>query len=160
MLACLLAFLVCFAYLFWFALLGWLARLARLNTRNLTKRRLRRRLVEFLVFNLLALVFLELARRVRFPRLHACFTLVWFVWSGSLFCFYLLCCTLLACFALTSLLGLLCLLCLLCDAWLSRFHMTRFGLYPLDLIWLGRLASWHALELEYIYIYINTYTYI
>ena len=39
LLACLF-FLVCFAYLFWIDLLGWLARLARLNTRNSTKRRL------------------------------------------------------------------------------------------------------------------------
>ena len=31
-----------------------------MNTRNSTKRRLRRRLVEFLMFNLLALVWLEL----------------------------------------------------------------------------------------------------
>ena len=35
-----LRFLVCFVCLFWFALLDWLARLARLNTRNSTKRRL------------------------------------------------------------------------------------------------------------------------
>ena len=35
-----LRFLVCFVCLFWFALLVWLARLARLNTRNSTKRRL------------------------------------------------------------------------------------------------------------------------
>ena len=39
LLACLL-FLVCFACLFWFGLLSWLARLARLNARNSTKRRL------------------------------------------------------------------------------------------------------------------------
>ena len=40
LIACLLVFLVCFAFLFWFSLLGWFARLARLNTRNSTKRRL------------------------------------------------------------------------------------------------------------------------
>ena len=34
LLAC---FLVCFAFWFWLALLVWLARLARLNTRNLTR---------------------------------------------------------------------------------------------------------------------------
>ena len=41
---------------------------------------LRRRLVEFLVFNLIALVCLELALLVL--GLLACFTLIWFGWFG------------------------------------------------------------------------------
>ena len=89
--------------------------------------------------------------------LSLCFSLVCLLvllWFGCLLCFYLLCCTLLAYFAYLCLLGLLSLLCLLCDAWLSRFHLTRLGLCALGLIWLGRLASWHALDLEYIYRYI------
>ena len=64
---------------------------------------------------------------------------------------------------LFALLYFACLLCFNLLAWIdllalfalrSRFHLTRFGLCPLDLIWLGRLASWHALDLEYIYMYI------
>ena len=50
--------------------------------------------------NLLALVWLELARLVIFLGLLACFTLVWFGWFGCLSWFYLLCCTWLAWFAL------------------------------------------------------------
>ena len=49
-----------------------------------------RRLVEFLVVNLLALVCFELARLSLFLGLLGYFTMVWFVGLEGLFCFCLL----------------------------------------------------------------------
>ena len=88
-----------------------------------------------------------------FLGLLVCFTLVWFGWFGGLFCLCLLCCALLSCFALLCLLGLLCLIYLLfyariCDAWLCRINLARLCLSPLGLVWLDRLASWHAFYFE------------
>ena len=80
----------------------------------------RRRLVEFLVFNLIALDWLELASRVLFLDLLACSTLVWFGWFGSLFCFCLLC-----------LLALFCFACLVCFAFLICFAMQRCAMLGL-----------------------------
>ena len=102
---CLLA-LVCFAYLFCFALLGLTCEARAVEHQKLK--------VEFQVFNLLALVCLELARVVLFLGLLAHFTLVWFGWFGSLFCFCLLCCAMLAHFALLALFALFCFTYLVC----------------------------------------------
>ena len=80
---CLLAFFgsLCLLILIWFALLTCAARADERQKLNQTMP-LRRRLVEFVVFNLLALVWFELARLVIFLDLLACFTLVWFGWFG------------------------------------------------------------------------------
>ena len=58
---------------------------------------------------------------------------------------YLLWFTCLVCFA--SLLDLRCFA-MICDAWIARFHFVRLGLCLLGLVWLGRIASWHALGFE------------
>ena len=79
---------------------------------------LRRRLVEFLVFNLLALVCFELARLSLFLGLLAYFTLVWFVGLEGLFCFCLL--------------ALLCFDCLCWFACLVCFALQWYAL--LDLV--------------------------
>ena len=79
---------------------------------------LRRRLVEFLVFNLLALVCFELTRLSLFLGLLAYFTLVWFVGLEGLFCFCLL--------------ALLCFDCLCCFACLVCFTLQCYAL--LDLV--------------------------
>ena len=57
-------------------------------------------IVEFLLFNSIPLVWLELARLVFLLGLLACFTSVLFGWFGCLFYFCLFCCALLAGFAL------------------------------------------------------------
>ena len=97
--------------------------------------------VEFLVFNLLALICLELARLV----------------LGWLACFVdlvgLVACFDFVCFAVLLLLALLCFACLICfamqrNAMLDWFHVVRLGFCPLGLVWLGRLASWHTLDLK------------
>ena len=88
LLARLLAYLL--ACFFWFALLTYFDLFALLTCAARADERqklnqtmpLRRRLVEFVVFNLLALVWFELARLVIFLDLLACFTLVWFGWFG------------------------------------------------------------------------------
>ena len=118
-------------------LLARLWRLARLNTRNS-----------------IWCSRLELARLMLFLGLLAC--LLWFGLVGlvtwfAFVCFAVIC--LLACFALLCLLGLLYLFDLLsyatlCDAWLCRFHLVWLGLTLLGLVWLSRLASWHALNFE------------
>ena len=88
LLACLLACIACFALLC--VLLCLLCFALRVERQKLK----RRRLVEFLVFNLLALAWLELARLVLgLLGMVACFA-----WFGCLFCFGLL--GFVACFAL------------------------------------------------------------
>ena len=109
---------------------------------------LRPPLVEYLVFNLLALAWLELARICDFAwsPCVGCFGLIW---SLSLLLLFF------ACFAVFSLLASLCCACLVTIAlqWhamlnLVGFNLARLGLSPLALVWLGRLASWHALDFK------------
>ena len=76
------------------------------------------------MFNLLALVFLGLARLVFFLRLLACLTLVWF---GSL-----VACFAFVCFAVLCLLALLCFACLVCFACQVCFAAQRYAM--LDLV--------------------------
>ena len=134
--------------LFWFALLAYFDLFCLINLRGsrgwTPETQPNDALVEFLVFNLLALVFLELARL--FFSLVCLLVLLWFGlvrWLLVLLLFALLC---FAWFALLCLLGVLFLLGFLCcvticDAWLDRFHLPRLCLSPLGLVWLGRLNS-------------------
>ena len=140
------------------ALLGWLARLARLNTRNtptasfgwvsgvqLTCSHLAWLDLAWHVLNLLDLLLASLGFiLLRFACLACLICMVWLpvlLLIVLAFLFTLLC--LLAYFALLCLLGLLCYA-TVCDAWLGRFHLARLGFSPLGLVWLDRLARWHA----------------
>ena len=105
---------------------------------------LRRRLVEFLVFNVLALVWLELARLM--ISLVCLLVLLCFGLVG------LVACLASVCFGVPGLLALLCYA-TICDGWIVKFHLARLGLSPLGLsplglAWLGRLGRWHALDFE------------
>ena len=72
--------------------------------------------LDILVFTLLTMVCLKLARVELFLGLLAHFALVWFGCFGSLICFCLLCCAMLAYFALLARFNLFCFTCLVCFA--------------------------------------------
>ena len=65
----------------------------------------------------------------------------WFGWVC------LFACLASVCFAVLGLLAFLCDA-TICDGLIGRFQLARLGLSPLGLVWLGRLAKWHALDFE------------
>ena len=91
------------------------------------------------MFNLLAMVWLELAR-----LLSSLVCLLVLLWFGLV---ALVACLTFVCFAVLGLLAFLCYA-TICDGLIGRFHLARLGLSPQGLFWLGRLARWHALDFE------------
>ena len=88
------------------------------------------------MFNLLAIVWLELAR-----LLSSLVCLLVLLLFGLV---ALVACLTFVCFAVLGLLAFLCDA-TICDGLIGRFHLARLSLSP---VWLGRLAKWHALDFE------------